>query len=175
MDRWMNNITDEALACIDEYVEKAYQDDDCVALVKEVSRSKKVRENSWVKKKRYRQRLRKSFLSLKPDMTPEECYPLYSTGNVIYLNPEASIDGGCYCLNHVNHLYMTKRGYIEQFRGRVEWCCDGRLYGIERKDHDIGRITNRRIRHEKIDFEDGEVLRYSTYKKKYGPKLMDVI
>ena len=43
------------------------------------------------------------------------------------------------------------------------------------KDHNLGKITNRRIRHEKIDMEDGEVLRYSTYKKKYAPKLIDVI
>lgn len=175
MDKWLNNITDEALVCIDEYVEKAYQDDDCVALVKEVSRSKKSRENSWIKKQKYRKKLKKRFLSAKPDMNLEECYPLWRTGDVIYVNPETSKDGGTYCLNHINHLYMTKRGHIEQFRGRVEWCRGGRIYGIEGKDHNLGKITNRRIRHEKIDKEDGEALRYSTYKKKYGPKLMNVI
>ena len=176
MERWLERITDEELARIDEYVEKAYQDD-----ISDISESfekckpKKIRENSWVKKKRYRKKLMKKFLSVKPDMTPEECFPMEQTSNAIYLRPEASIDGRCYCLNHVNHLYMTPRGHIEQFRRRVEWWYDGSLYGIESKDHNLGKITNRRIRHEKIDMEDGEVLRYSTYKKKYAPKLIDVI
>lgn len=176
MERWLANITDEELRGIDEYVEKIYQDDksDSSVMIKDCHQ-KRNRENSWIRKKRYRKKLIKRFLSVKPDMTSEECYPMESTGNVVYLNPEAAINGGCYCLNHVNHLYMTRRGFTEQFRGRVEWWYGGTIYGIERKNHDIGKITNRRIRHEKIDVENGEVLRYSTYKKKYAPKLVDVI
>lgn len=175
MENWLN-ITDEEIYKIDAFTEK-YNMDDADAFVDVIGRykSKRIRENSWVRKNRFRKNLKKRFLSLKPDMTQDECYPLVSTGNTIYLNSEAATDGGCYCLNHVNHLYMTRRGHVEQFTGRVEWCHDGLLYGIEGKNHEVARITNRRIRHEKIDVEEGGVLRYSTYKKKYAPKLMDVI
>lgn len=84
-ERWLERITDEELARIDEYVEKAYQDD-----ISDISESfekckpKKIRENSWVKKKRYRKKLMKKFLSVKPDMTPEECFPMEQTSNAIH-------------------------------------------------------------------------------------------
>ena len=102
MERWLERITDEELARIDEYVEKAYQDD-----ISDISESfekckpKKIRENSWVKKKRYRKKLMKKFLSVKPDMTPEECFPMEQTSNAIYLRPEASIDGRCYIYSNI--------------------------------------------------------------------------
>lgn len=176
MERWLESITDEELARIVEYVEKAYQNesDEELAMVDEAC-FKKARENSWIKKHKYRRMLKKRFLSVKPNMNLDECYPLWETKDSIYVDTEVARDGGTYCLNHINHLYMTKRGHIEQFRGRVEWRRGGTVFGIGNKEHEVGKITNRRIRHEKIDMEEGEALRYSTYKKKYGPKLMDIL
>lgn len=138
-------------------------------------RSKKTRDIAWVRNDRFRRQLRKKFFSEKPGMTQEECYPLDHTGERIYMNSEAATDGGCYSLNHVNHLYMTKRGYVRQFRGYVKWYHGGTFFGIGSKNRDASKITNRRIRYERIDPDEGESHRYSTYKKKYAPAPEDVI
>lgn len=174
MNNWFN-ITDEELECSEEYIAKISCCEEELSLSITNAYRKKERENSWIRKNEYRKKKRQRFLSEKPDMSEDECFPLPCTSSMIYINSEKSTNGGCYCLNHVNHLYMTKRGYVEQFRGRVEWCAGGGIFGIEAKDHTIGKITNRRIRYEKVDVEDGNLLKYSTYKKKYGPKLYDVI
>ena len=174
MDEWFD-FTDLELENTNEYIEKIQleETDDTEVTVGVQSRQK--RENSWIRKNKYRKKLKKKFLSEKPGMTQEECYPLERTVHTVYLNQRAAMDGGCYCLNHVNHLYMTKRGHVEQFTGRVEWWLGGVLFGVGEKEHDIGKITNRRIRHEKISEEECEVMRYSDYKKKYAPKVIDVI
>jgi len=174
MENWLGITADEMLL-LDEFIEKSNMDDmEQSSVCATTYNSRKGRENSWVRKDRFRKKLKKRFLSVKPDMTSEECYPLSTTSGAIYINNETAFDGGCYCLNHVNHLYMTKRGHVEQYRGRVEWYTDGMVYGIEPKYHDAAKTTNRRIRHEKID-ADAQVLRYSVYKKKYAPKLPDVL
>lgn len=174
MGNWFN-ITDDELQGINEFTEKCTDNTDYDEKEILTGKSKPHRENSWIRKNKFRYNLVRRFLSVKPNMNPYECYPLKRTGNIIYINSEVATDGGRYCLNHVNHLYMTKRGFIEQYRGRVEWCRDGSIYGIGRKNRDISKITNRRIRHARIDIEGWEILKYSTYKKKYGPRLMDVI
>lgn len=174
MNKWFD-VTDDELWNTMEFKQKAfeeealeYQEDNktgrCIA--------SKAKEHAWVRNNRYRQDKRRRFLSLKPSMTTNDWYPLGRTEQAVFLNRDASRNHGFYSINHVNHLYITRRGYIEQYRGMVEWWNDGTFCEITNKNHAMGKTTNRRIRHEKIHSENDSILKYSTYKKQYGSNLL---
>ena len=121
--------------------------------------------NSWICKNKYRKKLWRNFFYLNPNMISDG--PLALTyRNAIWLT-DAHSDGGKYRINHVNHLYWTPRGHVEQFNGVLEWHYSG-CFGVGAKDHNKAKIVNRRIRHMPFKEEERN-LHYSEYKKMFSP------
>jgi len=158
---------------INEFNKKVYEKDD----LKIVNRSKTVKKNvrnSWISKRLYRKKVIRKFLLLNPSMKIKEIEPLNSVNNVIWLDKDAFTNGKKYNINHVNHMFLNKRGHIEVFTGRLEWCPNGGCFGMEPKNKKIGHITNRRIRYLRTD-ANSERMNYIYYKKNFSPKIMDII
>lgn len=162
------NITDmeQALTVIDQDSHFASKKDcDAPCLTGEQRHfSAKVRQNAWLRNNAFRKKQKSKFYSLNPAMDRQRLNPLCSL-NIIYINDHATMVGQ-YPINHVNHLYITPRGYIEQFRGDVEWTPGGSCFGVGRKDHTKGRVTNRMIRKLTIA-GDAELQKLSYYRKMY--------
>ena len=152
---------------IDEYLKKINEED---PLIENSGKKRTVRKikNSWIKKDLYRKKLRKAFYSMDPGMDKDSIEPLYCL-NAIWIDTQRAMEGGPCSINHVNHVYMTKRGNFEKFRGAFEKGSKGSVFGMACKDRTVSSVTNRRIRHMRIS-EEETLMKYSEYKKMFGPK-----
>lgn len=170
MDNWFEiSMSDPELR--KAFYEKIYEKDDNTEY-RMANKHVKARDNSWVKKRSYRKKMVRNFLSLKPSMKIEDLHPLYSK-NAIYINNHISTDGGAYNINHVSHLYITPRGHLQKFRGVLEWGHDGVVFGVGCKDRNISRITNRRIQRMKSEIDMS--MKYSYYKKTFAPIYIGIL
>lgn len=166
MDKW-NSISDEELMNSCEYVEKLNMDD-CEVENSPRDFTRKKRENSWVRKDKYRKETKRRFLSGYPGLDFDASFPLDSTENTTFLNDCFATDERYYSINPVNHLFKTKRGYIDTYRGNVKWIRCGMFWEITAKNPYEDKLMNRRIRYEKFDAEGQDACRYSALKKKYS-------
>lgn len=146
-----------------EYYSKIYNDDSEEIELKDKRKPK--RENSWVRNRKHRKKMVRKFLSLNPAMQIDPSWNLSSTNGLFY-DSGAGENGGIYNINHVTHVFLAAGGHLEVFRGVVKWGKSGLIFELGAKNKDLGKITNRRIRHMKVD--EGNI-RYSTCKKCFSP------
>lgn len=167
MNEWFD-FTDNELENNDEYIEKMNIEDSYESEENEndyiFSKKTDSRPNAYLRNRKYKKKQLKKFLSLNPGMDFNNVEPLERTYNAIYISSPKET----YSINHANHLFLSKRGNIEQYRGWVLWTCDGGYVVLTNKDHSMGKITNRRIRYEDVCDDDIATL-YSIYKKRYSP------
>lgn len=170
MENWYE-VTMNNSKLKEEFFEKI-NEEDCERY-ELVNKPFKSRDNSWVRKRIYRKKMVRNFLFLNPSMKLNEVDPLHSI-NGVYIKA-LSTNGDEYNINHVSHIYISPRGknHLEVFRGALEWGRTGRVFGIGCKNRDIGKITNRRIRHMKTETEIG--MKHSYCKKKFAPKMKEGI
>ena len=134
--------------------------------------SGKQRECSWVRKRSYKKRLVRRFLSVNPDKvyTKEDgntymhnclyfCRPLWHEGDF----HDPNVD---YIFNPYSHVYLSPRGDIRKWNGTI-YGGSTRAFFLGTKDSWASRITNRRIRHQPIEDVNHS---YSFYKKMFFEK-----
>lgn len=128
------------------------------------------RVNSWVRKRNYKKKMIRRFLSINPDMDYSKfcgtscspaiylCIPSFNDGD--YYDPKMT-----YNFNPYEKIFLSPRGDLRKYHGAV-YPVRG-SYALGHKDKDNAKITNRRIRHQEIDEE--MINNHSYNKKVYGP------
>ena len=167
MKNWIEILSMGDSELLDDFYAKVNEDEEIYEEKRAKRDCRKLRDNAWTRKRAYRKKMVREFLSLNPGMKIEYIHPLRSL-NAIFIDDEISTNGGLYNINHVSHVYITPRGHFEIFRGKLEWGFNGRIFGMGCKDRDAAAIINRRIRHMAMDDECN--MKYSDCKKKFAPK-----
>ena len=130
---------------------------------------------SWVRKRRFKKKMVRRFLSINPDLDYSglcgtDCRP------GIWLRIPSYEDDGfydprmIYLFNTYTKVFLSPRGDLRKYHGDV--FPDGSSYALGRKDKDAAKITNRRIRRHANDAEP--VGSYSFCRKLYGPLIDEV-
>lgn len=155
------------------FIEKACFDSDfkvCEDAHRSVCRKKKVRDNGRVMKSRYKKKLRRRFLSMDPSLDYSKlegtnCHPGVDASIWVWKDSE-TMDSMIYNLNPYSKTFMSKRGDIRVYRGKIE-ALHGNHYNMNCKYRCVKKLKNSRIRHMKVD-EDGG-LSYAYAKKECTP------
>lgn len=130
------------------------------------------KENSWVKKRNFKKKMFRQFLSINPDLN-------FSLINGIRLSPSIFLcfsdfdaDGRFkdykmeYNFNPYTRVYLTPSGYLRKYHGTVE--IGTGIYDLDNTNKFASKVTNRRLRQHATDEEYS--CNYSYYKKVFGPK-----
>lgn len=132
---------------------------------------KKERANTWDRKRRYKKKTVRKFLSLNPAMDYSGlygmrcasaiylCYPYVVDG--VYQDPQTE-----YCINPYTKVFLSRHGDLRIYRGNISYINGN--FALSNKDRTIQRTTNKRIRKEAENEERPQT--YSYYKKSLGPK-----
>lgn len=161
--------------CNPAYLEKVALDTDDNPTIKVVSFNRTEADqpsSSWIKKRKYKKKLVRRFLSVNPDMDYSQshgtrcnpalyCYYLSCNDGDAY-DPKMS-----YNLNPYTRVFLSVRGDLRKYHGSVYPMRS--CYALERKDKSTARMTNRRIRYHALDEETISGCSYSYYKKLFGP------
>ena len=141
------------------YLEKMAIDADAEPIENVKSSSKRAvnRDNcSWVKKRKYKKKMVRRFLTINPDMDYSKlygmrcssaiylCLPEYHNGD--FYDPKMT-----YSFNPYTRVFLSLRGDLRKYRGAA-FPVRG-SYALGSKDKDAARITNRRIRRHALDDE----------------------
>lgn len=125
--------------------------------------------NSWIKKREFKKKMVRRFLTINPGMDYSKlygdrcvpaiyiCTPNYNNGD--YYDPRVT-----YSFNPYTHVFLSRRGDIRKYHGVVS--VDRNIYVLSRRDKTVTKAVNRKIRHMSID-EDASVYN-AVYKKIYG-------
>lgn len=109
---------------------------------------------AWVEKRNYKKKMVRCFLSINPDMDYSKlggarcspaiylCFPDYNDGD--FYDPKKT-----YSFNPHSRIYLSPRGDLRKYHGAVSPCRGS--YALGRKNKDVSRITNRRLRHLETD------------------------
>ena len=151
---------------IDDFEEKPPQKE-----VHSKKHSMKKRECSWVRKREYKKKLVRRFLTINPDMVFSGkdgnyycsawiiCSPAYYEGG--FFDPKVD-----YSFNRYTHVYLSPRGDIRKWNGAVYDVWNG-CYFIDNSERWAWRAFNRKIRYQPITEETNYT--YPYYKKMYFP------
>lgn len=130
---------------------------------------------SWVKKREYKKKLVRRFLSINPDMDYSKrhgmrcspaiylCFPTYNDGD--FYDPKMT-----YSFNPYTRVFLSLRGDLRKYHGAAFPIRSS--YALGPKDKDAAKITNRRIRRHALD--EDMCRSYSYYKKLYGPLIDEI-
>ena len=130
---------------------------------------------SWVKKREYKKKLVRRFLTINPDMDYSKlygmrcspaiylCFPSYNEGD--YYDPKMT-----YSFNPYTRVFLSLRGDLRKYHGAAFPIRSS--YALGPKDRDAAKITNRRIRRHALDEETPRS--YSYCKKLYGPLIDEI-
>lgn len=128
-----------------------------------------------VKKREYKKKLVRRFLTINPDMDYSKlhgmrcspaiylCFPSYNDGD--FYDPKMT-----YSFNPYTKVYLSLRGDIRKYHGAAFPIRSS--YALGPKDRDAAKITNRRIRRHAFDEETPRS--YSYCKKLYGPLIDEI-
>ena len=160
------------------YHEKLVIDADVAPLKKVPSYSNQtihLTDCSWVKKRKYKKKMVRQFLSINPDMDFSKhpgmrcsrgiylCFPAYDDGD--FYDPRMT-----YSFNSYTRVFLSLRGDLRKYHGAAFPFRDS--YALGPKDKDVAKITNRRIRHHALDEDMSS--NYSYCKKLYGPLIDEI-
>lgn len=130
---------------------------------------------SWVKKRQFKKKMVRRFLTINPDMDYSElhgmrcspaiylCFPAYNDGD--FYDPKIT-----YSFNPYTRVFLSLRGDLRKYHGAAFPICGS--YALGSKDIDAAKITNRRIRRHAFDEETSHS--YSYCKKLYGPLIDEI-
>ena len=130
---------------------------------------------SWVKKRKYKKKLIRRFLTINPDMDYTKlrgmrcspaiylCFPDYNNGD--FYDPKMT-----YSFNPYTRVFLSLRGDLRKYHGAA--FPSRSSYALGPKDKDAAKITNRRIRRHSLDEDMSSS--YSYCKKHYGPLIDEI-
>lgn len=158
-----------------EFEEKILIDEDDKRFDAKPKRAEKHRINSWNRKRQYKKKLVRRFLSMNPamdysNMAGQNC------AEAIYINYPHVFNGEYhdhrleYTLNPYTKIFLSPRGDLRVYHGNISYIHGS--YTLANKDKNVQRITNKRIR--KADMEDISTVDFSYCKKRYGPWVDDL-
>ena len=156
------------------FIEKMAIDDGDEELTKKEKstnrRSKKKNECSWVKKRNYKKKMVRRFLSVNPDRVyskddGDSYYVAYVLNVASWYDEEFYDPKEHYSFNPYSHVYLSPRGDIRKWNGKISGTLTCFLLDTSVKW--ARDITNRRIRHAPIGEESN--YSYSWYKKMFSP------
>ncbi len=160
------------------YLEKLAVDADVETTKKVIPLREKTTDRSdcsWVKKRKYKKKMIRRFLSINPDMDYSKldgvrcspavylCFPFYNDGD--YYNPKMT-----YSFNPHTGVFLSLRGDLRKYHGKTSIVRGG--YILSAKDRYTAKITNRRICYNALDDETPSC--YSYCKKLYGPLIDEI-
>ena len=158
-----------------EYAEKYLLDEEDVYCTTKPKRAEKLRENAWNRKRHYKKKMVRRFLTMNPamdfsNMAGQNCrqaiyihYPNVFDGE--YQDPRME-----YALNPYTKVFLSPRGDLRVYHGNISYIRGS--YTLANKDKSLQRVTNRRIR--KASMEDIATTNFSYCKKCYGPWVDDL-
>ena len=130
---------------------------------------------AWVKKRNYKKKMVRRFLSANPDMDfsafrGTNCssgiylrYFDYNNGD--YYDPKM-----VYSFNIYTRVFLSPRGDLRKYRGDI---FPIRMsYALGARNKELSMVTNRRIRHQPIDEETSN--NYAYCKKLYSPYIDEI-
>lgn len=133
-------------------------------------RSESIHACAWVRNRNHKKKLIRRFLSINPDMDYSKlsgtrcepaiylCFPEFNDGK--FFDPKME-----YNFNPYSRVFLSPRGDIRKYHGEVSPCRGS--FALGRKEKEVSRITNRRIRH--LNASDELPTSHSYCKKLYGP------
>lgn len=116
------------------------------------------------------------FLTINPGMDLENASGQHCSSGVYISIHWYYEDSGLYDprmehgFNYYTKVFLSPRGVLRKYYGTVVWHCRD-SFELTRKDVNVAKLTNRRIRYHANDEEVSK--RYSYYKKLYGPEYPD--
>lgn len=155
------------------YLEKLAIDAEA-ELAKNVTTAGKRKSNrsycSWVKKRNYKKKMVRRFLTINPDMDYSKvegmrCTPVIWIRHFYYNDGDYYDPKMTYSINPYTRVFLSLRGDLRKYHGLVSYSHYSIALGPKEKD--TAKITNRRIRHHALDEEASS--NYSYCKKLYGP------
>ena len=129
-----------------------------------------MRENAWCRKRAYKKKLVRRFLSVNPALDITKLAGAKPTPGVYIAYPYVDESGKFYDWKHeysfnpYEKIYLSARGDFRKYHGIVYDCWNGN-YSLARKGKRKVKQANRRIRYRCVD-EEGYSEKYSFYKKK---------
>ena len=154
-----------------EYKEKLKCEDDRETKAHKKNAIRRKREDAWSRKRSHKKKMVRRFLSMNPAMDYSE-FGGTSRGNGIYVSDSGASDGKYrnartqYCMNPYTKVYLSPRGDLRVYHGNVSYIRGS--FTLVKKDKMQQKLTNKRIRMERITEESGGS--YSYKKKLFGPE-----
>lgn len=167
---WYEKACEQGFENDPEYLEKIELDEEEVKhMTSPGKRVPKRRDCAWVRKRRYKKKMVRRFLSINPGLDYSALRG-DSCSSAIYINyfyceaGEYSDPNVTYSFNPYTHVFLSRRGDLRVYHGAVNSV--RRSYTLMPKDQLAARLTNRRLRHHPIDEDAAN--RYSYCKKIYS-------
>lgn len=119
---------------------------------------------SWVKKRRYKKKMVRRFLSINPDLDYSSSHGMRCCKGYYIHDEHESFPRHYYTFNRYTKVYLSRRGDLRKFNGQVVF--ENKRLSLWKKDKTVGKLTNRRIHYNE---NYGEACRTHSYcKKLYG-------
>lgn len=130
------------------------------------------KDNSWAKKHNHKGKMRRRFLPMNPAMDMKQL-PGMKCSQAIYTNFMPFYEGKFhdarmeYCINPYERIFLSQRGDLRVYHGIIS-CHRSNCFSLANKDTYVARLTNRRLRRERIS-DDEASAHSSYYRKRYSP------
>ena len=119
---------------------------------------------SWVKKRRYKKKMVRRFLSINPDLDYSSSRGMRCCKGYYIHTSNDNIPRHDYTFNRYTNIYLSRRGDLRKFNGKV--VLEDKRLSLWKKDKSVEKLTNRRIRYNESNEE--ECRNHSYCKKLYG-------
>lgn len=154
------------------YLEKLETDSEEEIETEEKFCERKATTCTWFKKRNYKKKMVRRFLSINPDMDYSKSYGMRCSPAIYLCFPSFEEDGFydpkmTYTFNPYTHIFLSPRGDLWKYHGEAFPIRSS--YALGRKDKVTARITNRRIRHLAVDEDISNS--YTYLKKSCSPMI----
>ena len=157
------------------FIEKCLLDDEGLVLNHTKRNAQKKRDNAWQRKRSYKKKLVRRFLSINPSMDYSDSWGMRCS-QAIYLHFPQDDNGEYvdhrmnYCINPYTKVFLSRRGDLRVYHGNISYIRGN--FTLANKDKMIQRITNKRIR--KASASENTIYTFSYQKKLHGPRVDDL-
>lgn len=172
MMNWYDRIDD--MESTPEFFEKQALDQEKPFDSRHNVMKRRERDSSWNRKRCYKKKLVRRFLSMNPSMDFSDSLgisgarAIYSYQYIedgAYRNPRTM-----YCLNPYTHIYLSRSGCLRIYQGNISYIQGS--FTLTSNDRIHLKLTNKRIRRASLDEERSP--QFSYHKKLYSPKIDDL-
>ena len=160
----------------DAYIEKMAIDD-CEENTDVALKSRNIRKTcSWIENRNHKKKMIRRFLSMNPAMDFSNNKGTDCINAIVLNTPKYTEDGFydpriSYNFNTYCNIFLSRRGDLRVYHGASAINRSG-IYTLGKKDKEsYQKVTNRRIRHLKVDIDADAPNNYAYFKKAFNPMI----